>query len=130
MSWTCRWRLVRSWRAFLGGSGSRLMWRGAGAEERCAVLHGVRGCVTQAGCNPATEGTEGVENRGALLGPRGVAAVYALLAAAMLSVRAPCLVDTLNHLARIHILATIDSSPALQQYYERNWRPVPYYGMD
>jgi hypothetical protein len=75
-----------------------------------------------------------VENRGALLGPRGVAAVYALLAVSVLvpvlSVRVPCLGDTLNHMARIHILTSIDGSPALQRYYERNWRLVPYYGMD
>jgi hypothetical protein len=110
------------------------MWRAAGRAGRCAGLRGVRGCVTQAGCNLGTEVKEGVESRGALLGPRGVAAVYALLGACVLapvfSVRVPCLGDYLNHLARIHILLTIGGSPALQQYYEPTWRLVPYFGMD
>ena len=110
------------------------MWRAGGRAGRCAGLRGVRGCVTQARCNLGTEGTEGVETRAALLGPRGVAAVYALLGACVLapvlSVRVPCLGDYLNHLARVHILTTIDGSPALQQFYEPTWRLVPYFGMD
>ena len=79
-------------------------------------------------------GKEGVESRGALLGPRGVVSVYALLTACVLApvlwVRVPCLGDYLNHLARIHILTTIDRSAALQRYYQRNARLVPYHGMD
>ena len=110
------------------------MWRRAGDGERCTVLHGVRGCVTQAGCNLATEGTEGVEKRDALLGPRGVAAFYALLAVCVLvpvlSVRVPCLGDTLNHLARIHILENLRPGNVLATYYERPSRLVPYQAMD
>jgi hypothetical protein len=73
----------------------------------------------------------------------GVAANRATLAAAVLylvfgaaillpvlCVQVPCLGDYLNHLARIHILTTIDGSPSLQRFYERQWRLVPYFGMD
>ncbi len=112
------------------------MWRACGLGERWRGLRGVRGCVTQAGCNLSAGGAEGVVSREApaLFGPRGVVAVYALLGAAVLvpifSVRVPCLGDYLNHLARIHILGSIDTSPALQRYYQRGWRLVPYFGMD
>ncbi len=46
------------------------------------------------------------------------------------AVRVPGLGDTLNHLARMHILATIDTSPDLQRYYVVHWWPVPYLAMD
>jgi hypothetical protein len=64
----------------------------------------------------------------------GLLAIYVVLAAIVvapvLSVRVPGLGDYLNHLARIHILTTIGSSPALQRYYDPHWHLVPYYGMD
>jgi hypothetical protein len=69
-----------------------------------------------------------------LLGPRAVAAIYALLTGLALlpicSVRIPCLGDYLNHLARIHILTTIDGSPNLQRFFAPGWKLVPYFGMD
>jgi hypothetical protein len=64
----------------------------------------------------------------------GLLAVYAVLAtivvAPILSVRVPGLGDYLNHLARIHILTTIGTSPALQRFYDTHWHLVPYLGMD
>lgn len=38
--------------------------------------------------------------------------------------------DTLNHLARMHILATIAKSPELGRHYEIHWAPIPYLAMD
>jgi len=46
------------------------------------------------------------------------------------SVPIPCLGDYLNHLARIHVMESVDQSPALQRFYETHWRLVPYFGMD
>ncbi len=70
----------------------------------------------------------------ALLERRGTLAIYVLLSVAVLvpvfSVRVPALGDYLNHLARVHVLATVGHSPALQQFYETRWRLVPYYGFD
>jgi hypothetical protein len=70
----------------------------------------------------------------ATFGPRVMATVYSVLAVAVLlpvfAVKAPCLNDYFNHLARIHVLTTIDASPALQKFYESDWRLVPYLGMD
>ena len=64
----------------------------------------------------------------------GLLAVYAVLAtivvAPILSVRVPGLGDDQNHLARIHILTTIGTSPALQRFYDTHWHLVPYLGMD
>jgi hypothetical protein len=57
----------------------------------------------------------------------------ALFAAASLPVM---LCDTLplfdypNHLARMHILAAVAQSPALQRYYEVDWQPLPNLAMD
>jgi len=110
------------------------MWRAAGWAGRCAVLRGVRACVTQAGCNLGAGGAEGLKNSVALLGPQGVAAVYLLLATFVLTpvfaVTVWGLGDTPNHLARIHILTRIADTPALQLLYETSWKPVPYLGMD
>jgi hypothetical protein len=38
--------------------------------------------------------------------------------------------DTLNHLARIHILTDIGRSADLQRFYVRAWAPIPYLAMD
>ena len=63
-----------------------------------------------------------------------VVAVYfafsAVVLAPFLSVGIPGLGDTLNHLARMHILATIGRSPELQRFYEVHWTPIPYLAMD
>lgn len=45
-------------------------------------------------------------------------------------VRVPGLGDMLNHLARMHVLATIGQSAALQRYYQVHWAPIPYLAMD
>jgi hypothetical protein len=60
--------------------------------------------------------------------------VYAALAAIVLApvwaMQVPGLGDTLNHLARMHVLAHIDASAALQRFYEVHWSPIPYLAMD
>ena len=42
----------------------------------------------------------------------------------------PPLVDYPNHLARMHLLATLSGSPTLRQYYALVWRPLPDLAMD
>ena len=42
----------------------------------------------------------------------------------------PPLVDYPNHLARMHLLAALSSSPTLRQYYALAWRPLPDLAMD
>ena len=54
----------------------------------------------------------------------------AIVLAPVFSVAVPGLGDTLNHLARMHVLATIDGSPALQRFYEVHWSAIPYLAMD
>lgn len=73
------------------------------------------------------------ERRGA--GPLvAIGAVYFVLAAVVAVpvawMQVPALGDTLNHLARIHILTSLGQSPALQRFYQNELRPVPYLGMD
>jgi hypothetical protein len=69
-----------------------------------------------------------------LFGPRTTVAIFAILTAAVLApvfaVPVPGLGDYLNHLARIDIMARIGHTPALQRFYQVDWRFVPYYGMD
>src|SRR5580765_4749586 len=49
----------------------------------------------------------------------------------IVSVEIPGLGDYLNHLARMHILTTIEDSPDLKRYYEVHWwPPLPEMGMD
>ena len=57
-------------------------------------------------------------------------ALTVIVLAPVFSVAVPGLGDTLNHLARMHILATIGHSPALQRFYEVHWSPIPYLAMD
>jgi hypothetical protein len=63
-----------------------------------------------------------------------VVLVHSLLIAAMLFpllvVEVPALIDYPNHLARAHILATIQENPLLQERYTADWRLVPNLGMD
>ncbi len=59
-----------------------------------------------------------------------LAALIAITIAPFLAVHLPGLGDTLNHLARMHILATIGRSPDLQRFYLVHWSPVPYLAMD
>jgi hypothetical protein len=48
----------------------------------------------------------------------------------VLAVQVPALGDYLNHLARMHILADIDHSEALNKYYRVHWQAIPYLAMD
>jgi len=54
----------------------------------------------------------------------------AITLAPFIAVHLPGLGDTINHLARMHILATIDHSPDLQRFYVVHWSPIPYLAMD
>src|ERR1700693_6265610 len=42
----------------------------------------------------------------------------------------PPLADYVNHLARMHVIATIDKDPDLARFYEIEWRPIPNLMMD
>jgi hypothetical protein len=58
-----------------------------------------------------------------------------LLLAAMalmpiLAVRLPPILDYPNHLARMHILAALPSTPELARYYRIAWSPVPNLALD
>ena len=61
-------------------------------------------------------------------------AVHTLLASVVISpflaIDVPGLGDMLNHLARMHVLATIRRSSDLQRYFEVQWAPIPYLAMD
>src|SRR5882672_2107653 len=63
-----------------------------------------------------------------------IIAAYLAIAAIVLypiaSVAIPGLTDYPNHLARMHILATIDASADLRRYYEMHWTLMPYLAMD
>ena len=58
------------------------------------------------------------------------AAVLAIAAVPLLLVLVPPTADIVNHLARLHILATIGDSVELQQLYSVRWQLTPYVGMD
>ena len=70
--------------------------------------------------------------------PTPAFARFALLFVALFAVAAvPVLVcdslplfDYPNHLARMHIVSDLPNAPALQQYYEIAWRPLPNLAMD
>lgn len=42
----------------------------------------------------------------------------------------PPLTDYMNHLSRMHIIATIDNDPDLSRFYEVNWQIIPNLMMD
>src|SRR5215203_6343355 len=42
----------------------------------------------------------------------------------------PPLADYINHLSRMHIIATIGSDPDLARFYEVNWQVIPNLMMD
>ena len=54
----------------------------------------------------------------------------AILAIPMLLVEVPMSSDTLNHLARIHVLAHIDNDPDLARFFQPRDILVPYMGLD
>ncbi|HEV2550948.1 MAG TPA: hypothetical protein VGU20_26785 [Stellaceae bacterium] len=57
-------------------------------------------------------------------------ALFAFAAAPVVLCDTLPLFDYPNHLARMHILARLGESPALQSYYEIVWRPLPNLAMD
>lgn len=68
------------------------------------------------------------------LRPARFALLFAVLFAAVATPVLVCdalpLFDYPNHLARMHILADVSRSTALQQFYAVAWRPVPNLAMD
>ena len=66
--------------------------------------------------------------RGFILAVYGIVCV--LLAIPVFSVVVPPLVDYPNHLARMHILAAFNDSPALRANYVVAWKLAPYLAMD
>ena len=63
-----------------------------------------------------------------------IIAVYALASlvalAPILLVDIPALTDYPNHLARMHIMASINGDPSLRAFYEVAWTPAPNLAMD
>jgi hypothetical protein len=59
-----------------------------------------------------------------------LSAMIAITLAPFLAVQVPALGDTMNHLARMHILLDIGQSPDLQKFYRVAWSPIPYLAMD
>lgn len=70
----------------------------------------------------------------AVLRTRCLPAVFTLLflgaVAPVLSVRVPPLADYVNHLARMHIIASVDADPLLARFYEIRWAIIPNLVMD
>ena len=58
------------------------------------------------------------------------AILFTILAIPVLMVKIPAMGDYINHLARMHIIASIDSDPLLAKYYEIRWALIPNTGMD
>src|SRR3954466_11411875 len=42
----------------------------------------------------------------------------------------PPISDYINHLARMHVIATLHKNPLLAQFYEINWQVIPNLTMD
>ncbi len=57
-------------------------------------------------------------------------ALTAVVLAPFLAVQFPAMGDTLNHLARMHVLVALPRSADLQRYYTVHWSPIPYLAMD
>ena len=58
------------------------------------------------------------------------AILFTILAIPIFIVKIPAMGDYLNHLARMHVIASIDSDPLLARYYEIKWNLIPNTGMD
>jgi hypothetical protein len=67
-------------------------------------------------------------SRGAVLTGFALLSVLALLP--VLSVRLPPILDYPNHLARMHILASLPSTPELARFYLIRWAPLPNLALD
>jgi hypothetical protein len=82
---------------------------------------------TLASVRPLCSGGTMVSSRAKL----AVTAVLAIiLVAPFATMQLPGLGDTLNHLARMHILRNIAHSPALADFYSVQWSAIPYLAMD
>ncbi len=81
---------------------------------------------------PAVDG--GVAPRRAAFGRRTIAVLFvALLAMTSIPILLhplPPLSDYINHLARMHVIAAINSDPDLARYYEIDWQVIPNLMMD
>ena len=58
------------------------------------------------------------------------AILFTILAIPIFIVKIPAMGDYFNHLARMHIIASVDSDPLLARYYEIKWNLIPNTGMD
>src|ERR1700739_397361 len=58
------------------------------------------------------------------------AVLLAIVAVPILLNPLPPISDYINHLARMHIIATIGSDPDLHRYYEVDWQLIPNLMMD
>jgi hypothetical protein len=58
------------------------------------------------------------------------AILFTILAIPICIVKIPAMGDYFNHLARMHIIASVDSDPLLAKYYEIKWNLIPNTGMD
>lgn len=58
------------------------------------------------------------------------AVLFVLAALPVLCTETLPIFDYPNHLARMHLLSALPTSPVLQQYYAIDWRPVPNLAMD
>jgi hypothetical protein len=78
---------------------------------------------------PVTHGVHAVDFTN-----RQIAALFVVLAAItaipILLFPLPPLSDYINHLSRMHIIATIGSDPDLSRFYEINWQVLPNLMMD
>lgn len=84
---------------------------------------------------PAPSAIEvGVGPRRAAFSRRAIAVLFivllAMTAIPILSYPLPPLSDYVNHLARMHVIAAINSDPDLARYYEVDWQVIPNLMMD
>jgi hypothetical protein len=69
-----------------------------------------------------------MNSRGAVI--FGFLIFAAMTAVPILSVRLPPILDYPNHLARMHILAALPTTPDLARYYRVVWSPMPNLALD
>ncbi len=84
---------------------------------------------------PVTSALEGVvAARRPAFGRRAIAILFVVLlamtAVPVLLHPLPPLSDYVNHLARMHVIAAINSDPDLSRYYEIDWQVIPNLMMD
>lgn len=83
---------------------------------------------------PAPSALDGLAPRRPSFGRRAIAilfvALLAMTAVPVLLHPLPPLSDYVNHLARMHVIAAINSDPDLARYYEIDWQVIPNLMMD